>query len=92
MDCRLSALAMQSARSSSGSWHHDLPPTGGDSIPDDEPDLEWFNQPRIPSNPDPHGFDQSPRWAPREVPLDDERILVVDAEPPPPDEFAQGLR
>jgi len=27
-------------------------------IPDDEPDLDWFNRPRNPSNPDPHGIDQ----------------------------------
>ena len=29
-------------------------------IPDDEPDLDWFNRPRNPSNPDPDGIDQSP--------------------------------
>jgi len=27
-------------------------------IPDDEPDLDWFNRPRNPSNPDPDGIDQ----------------------------------
>jgi hypothetical protein len=26
-------------------------------IPDDEPDLDWFNRPRNPSNPDLEGFD-----------------------------------
>ncbi len=57
-------------------------------IADGEPDLDWFNRPRNPANPDLHGFDQSSRWTPREVPLDDELLLVVDAEPPPPDEFA----
>lgn len=27
-------------------------------IPDDEPDLDWFNRPRSSSNPDPDGVDQ----------------------------------
>jgi hypothetical protein len=27
-------------------------------IPDDEPNLDWFNRPRNPSNPDPDGYDQ----------------------------------
>jgi len=26
-------------------------------IPDDEPDLDWFNRPRNPHEPDPDGFD-----------------------------------
>ena len=47
-------------------------------IPDDEPDLDWFNRPRNPSNPDPDGFDQSPAWKPEEVHLGDERILVLE--------------
>jgi len=34
-------------------------------IPDDEPDLDWFNRPRDPSNPDPEGFDQSQAWKAR---------------------------
>ena len=47
-------------------------------IPDDEPDLTWFNQPWKPSEPDPDRFDQtSTRKAP-EVPLDDGRILVLE--------------
>ena len=29
-------------------------------IPDDEPDPDWFNRPRSPSNPDPDGIDQRP--------------------------------
>jgi hypothetical protein len=29
-------------------------------IPDDEPDLDWFNRPRNPSESDPDCFDQSP--------------------------------
>jgi hypothetical protein len=34
-------------------------------IPDDEPNLDWFNRPRNPSNPD--GFDQRPGWQPAEL-------------------------
>jgi len=54
----------------------------------DEPDLDWFNCPRSPSNPDPDGIDQpvlrslgegaSPTWCPEEIPLDDGRILVLE--------------
>jgi hypothetical protein len=47
-------------------------------IPDDEPDLTWFNQPRKPSELDPEWFDQSPAWKAPEVPLDDGRILVLE--------------
>jgi hypothetical protein len=47
-------------------------------IPDDEPDLDWFNRPRDPSDPDPDGFDQSPAWQPEEIPLGDGRTLVLD--------------
>ena len=47
-------------------------------IPDDEPDLDWFNRPRSPSNSDPDGFDQSPTWQPQEVPLGDGRTLVLE--------------
>jgi len=47
-------------------------------IADDEPDLDWFNRPRNPSNPDPDGLDQRPSWRPREVLLEDGRILVLD--------------
>ncbi|MEI6178695.1 MAG: hypothetical protein WCS43_17520 [Verrucomicrobiota bacterium] len=32
-------------------------------IPDDEPDLNWFNQPRKPKESDPDWFDQSPQGA-----------------------------
>ncbi len=52
--------------------------TCGDGIPDDEPDLDWFNHPRNPSNPDPDGFDQSPTWKPEEIQLDDGRMLVLE--------------
>jgi len=47
-------------------------------IPDDEPDLDWFNRPRNSSNPDPEGFDQSPTWQPEEIQLDDGRTLVLE--------------
>jgi hypothetical protein len=45
-------------------------------IPDDEPDLDWFNRPRNPSNIDPDGFDQRPTWKPVEIQLDDGRTLA----------------
>ncbi|MDB2430607.1 hypothetical protein OAF53_01450 [Akkermansiaceae bacterium] len=49
-------------------------------IPDDDPDLNWFNQERDPTGAegehDP--FDQSPTWQPVEVRLGDGRILVLD--------------
>ena len=47
-------------------------------IPDDEPDLTWFNQPRKPLEHDPDWSDQSPQWKAPEVPLDDGRILVLE--------------
>ena len=47
-------------------------------IPDDEPNLDWFNRPRNPSNPDPDGFDQRPGWQPAEIRLDDGRTLVLE--------------
>ena len=47
-------------------------------IPDDEPDLDWFNRPRNPSEYDPDGFDQSPAWQPEEIQLGDGRTLVLD--------------
>jgi len=58
MDCRRSALAMPPARSSSGSCFHHSPPKCGGSIPDDDPDLTWFNQPRHPSESESDPFDQ----------------------------------
>jgi hypothetical protein len=57
---------------------HDAPPGCGRSIPDDEPNLDWFNRPRNPSVPDLDGFHQSPAWQPEEIPLGDGRILVLD--------------
>jgi hypothetical protein len=58
-------------------------------IPDEEPDLDWFNRPRNPSNPDPEGFDQrvlrslgeevSQAWKAPEIHLDDGRILVLES-------------
>jgi hypothetical protein len=47
-------------------------------IPDDEPDLTWFNQPRKPSEPDPDWSDQSPAWQAPEVPLGDGRTLILE--------------
>ena len=47
-------------------------------IPDDEPDLDWFNRPRNPSNPDPEAFDHSPTWQATEIHLDDGRTLVLE--------------
>jgi hypothetical protein len=47
-------------------------------IPDDEPDLDWFNRPRNPSNPDLDGIDQSQTWKAPEIHLDDGRILVLE--------------
>ena len=48
-------------------------------IPDDEPDLTWFNQPRKPEDPEPDDFDQSPAWMPEEIPLGDGRTLVLES-------------
>jgi hypothetical protein len=48
-------------------------------IPDDEPDLDWFNRPRNPLNPDPNGIDQSQTWQAPEIKLDDGRILVLES-------------
>ena len=45
---------------------------------DNGPDLDWFNRPRNPSNPDPEGFDQSQTWQAPEIHLDDGRILVLE--------------
>ena len=78
VDCRRSALAMPPARSSSGSCFLHSPPKCGGSIPDDDPDLTWFNQPRHPSESEPDPFDQSPTWQPEEIPLGDGRTLVLE--------------
>ena len=47
-------------------------------IPDDEPDLDWFNRPRNSSDPDPDWFDQSQTWQAPVIHLDDGRILVLE--------------
>ena len=47
-------------------------------IPDDDPDLNWFNQERDPTGTEPESYDQSSTWQPIEVSLDDGRILVLD--------------
>ena len=47
-------------------------------IPDDEPNLNWFNQERPPSDSEPDSFDQSPDWKPEEIPLGDGRTLILE--------------
>jgi hypothetical protein len=49
-------------------------------IPDDDPDLNWFNQERDPTGAEAEHdpFDQNPTWQPVEVRLGDGRILVLD--------------
>ena len=78
MDWRRSALAMRTARSSSGYYFYDVPLGCGRSVADDEPDLDWFKRPRNPDEPDPDWFDQRQAWKPFEIHLDDGRILVFD--------------
>ena len=48
-------------------------------IPDEETDLEGFNRPRNPLNPDPDGINQSQTWQAPEIQLDDGRILVLES-------------
>ena len=48
-------------------------------IPDDEPDLDWFNRPRNSHEPDPDWFDQRPIWQAPEIHLDDGRTLVLES-------------
>ena len=47
-------------------------------IPDEDPDLNWFNQERDPTCVEVESYDQSPTWQPVEVSLGDGRILVLD--------------
>ncbi|NWK56940.1 hypothetical protein HW115_15055 [Verrucomicrobiaceae bacterium N1E253] len=47
-------------------------------IPDDEPNLTWFNQERKPAGDDSRQYDQSLAWQPTEIPLGDGRTLVLD--------------
>ena len=57
-------------------------------IPDDEPDLDWFNRPRNPADPDPDGIVQlvlrslgegvSSTWQAPQIQLDDGRTLVLE--------------
>ena len=48
-------------------------------IPDEDPDLNWFNQERNPTgSSEPESYDQSPAWQPKEIPLGDGRILILD--------------
>ena len=48
-------------------------------IPDEEPDLDWFNRPRNPHEPDPDWFNQTQAWKAPEIHLDDGRILVLES-------------
>ena len=48
------------------------------NIPYDEPDRDWFNRPRNPTNPDPDGIDQSPTWQAPVVQLDDGCTLILE--------------
>mgnify|MGYP001816238168 CR=1 FL=1 len=49
-------------------------------IPDENPDIDWFNRPRNPSTSPGYrdAYDQRPQWRPEEVPLGDGRTLVLD--------------
>jgi len=47
-------------------------------IPDDEPNLTWFNQERKPVGDDSRQYDQSPTWRPTEIPLGDGRTLILE--------------
>jgi hypothetical protein len=47
-------------------------------IPDDEPDLNWFNQERKPVGDDSRQYDQSPAWQPTEIPLGDGLTLILE--------------
>ena len=47
-------------------------------IPDDDPDLTWFNQARPPAESEPDPFEQSSAWQPKEIPLGDGRTLVLE--------------
>ena len=59
-------------------------------IPDDAPDLNWFNQERQPKGAESESYDQlvrrslgegvSPTWQPNEIPLGDGRILILEDE------------
>ena len=46
-------------------------------IPDEESDLEGFNRPRNPSDPDPEDFDQPPTWKAPEIQLGDGRPIRI---------------
>ncbi len=47
-------------------------------IPDDDPDLNWFNQEKDTIGSEIENYDQSSTWQPVEVSLGDSRILVLD--------------
>ena len=56
--------------------HHELPVAIKERIHDEEPDLDWFNRPRNPLNPDPNGIDQSQTWQAPEIQLGDGRPIA----------------
>ena len=47
-------------------------------IPDDEPNLNWFNQERKAVGDDSRQYDQSPAWSPKEIPLGDGLTLILE--------------
>jgi hypothetical protein len=47
-------------------------------IPDEEPDLDWFNRPRNSTNADPDGIDQRQEFKSKEIKLEDGRTLVLE--------------
>ena len=48
-------------------------------IPDEEPNLDWFNRPGNPSEPNPNRFDQRPLWQAPEIQMVDGRTLVLES-------------
>jgi hypothetical protein len=48
-------------------------------IPDEEPNLDWFNRPGNPSEPNPNRFDQRPLWKAPEIQMVDGRTLVLES-------------
>ncbi len=71
------------------SWHHGQPVAIKGWILDDAPDLDWFNRPRNPTDPDPDGIDQrvlrslgeevSQTLKAPEIHLEDGRIVVLES-------------
>lgn len=59
--------------------HHELLVAIKEWIPNDEPDLDWFNRLRNPSNQDPDLFKPTQIWKAPEIHLDDGHILVLES-------------